>query len=198
MEGVTRVLLVTILMFVKSSISQNCIPLRQCSSLMTLLENKNQLSTQHQVGTIDIFTILRNANCGFEGKDPLVWCQDAEVEDGDEIVDRIVLINRDVAPEFHCAGTLTLMHLDPSQGLGSMKTSRLQGPIYFNIQRRILQSNRKILHLKVDGNCCWKLHTRQNFRGRAEYFHPGHEGTFESFQPKSIKRILCSTVPQLK
>merc|ERR1712049_60244 len=176
MEGVTRVLLVTILMFAKTSISQNCVPLRQCSSLMTLLENKNQLSTQDQV----------------------VWCQDAEVEDGDEIVDRGVLINRDIAPEFHCAGILTLMHLDPSQGLGSMKTSRLQGPIYFNIQRRILQNNRKILHLKVDGNCCWKLHTRQNFRGRAEYFHPGHEGTFESFQPKSIKRILCSTVPQLK
>ena len=141
MEGVTRVLLVTILMFAKTSISQNCVPLRQCSSLMTLLENKNQLLTQHQVGTIDIFTILRNASCGFEGKDPLVWCQDAEIEDGDEIVDRGVLINRDIAPEFHCAGILTLMHLDPSQGLGSMRTSRLQGPIYFNIQKA--KRNRK-------------------------------------------------------
>ena len=196
MQGLTRVLLLAIYL-ARTSLSQNCIPLRQCSSMMTLLENKNQLSG-HQVDTIDIFTTLRTASCGFEGNDPLVWCQDSEVEDGDENVDRGVIINRDIAPELHCDGILTLMHLNPSQGLGSIKTSRLQGRIYLNTQRRMLQ-NRKILHFKVDGNCCWKLHTRQNFRGSSEYLYPDHEGTFESLQqPKSIKRILCSTVSQLK
>merc|ERR1711953_1543320 len=157
-----RVLLLAIYL-ARTSLSQNCIPLRQCSSMMTLLENKNQLSG-HQVDTIDIFTTLRTASCGF-----------------DENVDRGVIINRDIAPELHCDGILTLMHLNPSQGLGSIKTSRLQGRIYLNTQRRMLQ-NRKILHFKVDGNCCWKLHARQNFRGNSEYLYPGHEGTFESLQ----------------
>ena len=194
MQGPTYLLILSTILFEASFVvSQDCIPLRQCSSLMALLENKNGLPPQ--VSTIDIFTVLRSSRCGFDGNDPLVWCQDEEAEEGDDIIDRQIIINRDAGPELVCDGMLTVIHMNPTSGLRSMKTSRLQGPVFYNIRRRILR-NRRILHLRVDGNCCWKLHAIQNFRGAVQYLKPGHEASYEgSFQPSSIKRVLCSTLP---
>ena len=112
-------------------------------------------------------------------------------EEGD-VNPRIGIINNR-GSEFHCQGALSLVHWDPAFGMNSLKTSRLKGTHFYNVGQRVLR-NRHILHATVDGNCCWKLHSRRNFRGRFEVLRLGHDGPLEAFFPKSIKKVSCSTI----
>ena len=52
----------------------------------------------------------------------------------------------------------------------------------------------RVIGLKVNGNCCWKIYKRRNFRGQSQTLYPG----FESFlggnnfrHVKSVKKIEC-------
>ena len=113
-------------------------------------------------------------------------------EEGDDVNPRTGLLNnRD--SEFHCEGVLTLLHWNPASGMSSLKTSRLKGTYFQDTGRRLLR-NRQVLHARVDGTCCWKLHSRRNYRGRFQSLTIGQEGPFEAFSPKSIKRVACSTL----
>jgi hypothetical protein len=54
---------------------QNCIPLKQCTSLLLLLRNRDDLPNLTRV---DVYRHLQRVHCGFQGNDPLVECPDIE------------------------------------------------------------------------------------------------------------------------
>ena len=112
-------------------------------------------------------------------------------EEGDDVDPRLLLSNR--GSEFHCEGELTLLHWNPASGMSSLKTSRLKGKYFLDTGRRLLRY-RQVLHVRVDGTCCWKLHSRRNFRGSFQSLTVGQDGPFEAFNPLSIKKVTCSTL----
>ena len=102
-----------------------------------------------------------------------------------------ILNNRN--SEFYCQGILTLIHTHPALGLNSMRSSRLRGNNFYDIGTRLLK-DRVTLHTRADGNCCWKMYERRNFRGRFEVISGGHDEVFQSFQPQSIQKAPCTTL----
>jgi hypothetical protein len=54
---------------------QNCIPLKQCSSLMLLFQNRDNLPNLNRV---DVYRHLQRVYCGFRGIHYLVDCPDIE------------------------------------------------------------------------------------------------------------------------
>jgi len=107
----------------------------------------------------------------------------------------------DFDADYSCAGNLTLIHtaLHLSRGLNpaleelhSMRTARLTGQRYFNLQKRMLES-RKLLHVENVGDCCWQFNSLPRFRGDLQYASIGFAGLPKK-SPKSIRRVLCDIV----
>jgi len=107
----------------------------------------------------------------------------------------------DFDSDYSCNGNLTMIHtaLHLSRGLNpaleelhSMKTARLTGQRYFNLQKRMLRS-RKLLHVENIGDCCWQFNSLPKFRGDLEYATVGFAGLPKQ-SPKSIRRVLCDIV----
>ena len=94
---------------------------------------------------------------------------------------RDVIVNPD--GEDDCIGKLTLY-------------SNTNG-VYHTVSMHTSVRNVKhyrVIGLKVNGNCCWKIYKRRNFRGQSQTLYPG----FESFlggnnfrHVKSVKKIEC-------
>jgi len=104
----------------------------------------------------------------------------------------------DFDSDYSCAGNLTMIHtalhlsrgLDPGlEELRSMKTARLTGQRYFNLQKRILRS-RKLLHVENVGDCCWQFNSLPRFRGDIEYATVGYARLPKKL-PKSVRRVHC-------
>ena len=51
----------------------DCVPLKNCTTLFDLLKNRDNLANFTRV---DVYKHLQNVNCGFNGKSPLVQCPD--------------------------------------------------------------------------------------------------------------------------
>ena len=53
----------------------NCVALRNCPSLLLLLQNRDELPN---LTRIDVYRHLRSQSCGYDGPNPLVNCPDVE------------------------------------------------------------------------------------------------------------------------
>lgn len=104
-----------------------------------------------------------------------------------------------ITEEEECKGHMKMMHvtaelsrsLDPElEEMRSMKTTRLERKRYFNLSRKVLRNDRKLLHLEVNGNCCWQLYSEANFKGDTFGAYLGFHGLPE-FNPKSMKKVSC-------
>ena len=58
-----------------SVLSENCVPLKDCQSLMNLVRNRDSLPNMTRV---DVYEYVKELSCGFEGSKPLVNCPDFE------------------------------------------------------------------------------------------------------------------------
>ena len=68
--------LALLLLFIISSINcENCIPLKDCQTLMNLVQDKDSLPNMTRA---DVFGYLRDLQCGFDGSNPLVNCPEVE------------------------------------------------------------------------------------------------------------------------
>ena len=56
-------------------LSENCVPLKDCQSLMNLVRNRDSLPNMTRV---DVYEYVKELSCGFEGSKPLVNCPDFE------------------------------------------------------------------------------------------------------------------------
>ena len=97
-----------------------------------------------------------------------------------------------------CNGALTLVHVQTSQDrsleLRSMKRSILRNRSGFpNLKRGFLRTNRKLIRVEATGNCCWRVHSLSNYRGKSEYIGPGYGGV-PNLKVSSIKKVDCDFV----
>ena len=99
---------------------------------------------------------------------------------------------------FHRSGSkvedchLTFWYVPNNDELKQMKIERRKKKKYPNLQDGILRNNRKLIHLKTTGLCCWRFHTMSNYRGNSEDICPGFEG-LPRFLPQSVKTISCDS-----
>ena len=56
-------------------LSENCVPLKDCQSLMNLVRNRDSLPNMTR---IDVYEYVKELSCGFDGSKPLVNCPDFE------------------------------------------------------------------------------------------------------------------------
>ena len=61
------------LLFVHCQSQNNCIALSDCRTLFDLLKNRDNFANFTRV---DVYKHLKNVNCGFDGRSPLVKCPD--------------------------------------------------------------------------------------------------------------------------
>ena len=61
--------------YLRSVLSKNCVPLKDCQSLMNLVRNRDSLPNMTRV---DVYEYVKELSCGFEGSKPLVNCPDFE------------------------------------------------------------------------------------------------------------------------
>ena len=61
------------LLFVHCQSQNNCIALSDCRTLFGLLKNRDNFANFTRV---DVYKHLKNVNCGFDGRSPLVKCPD--------------------------------------------------------------------------------------------------------------------------
>ena len=70
-----------------------------------------------------------------------------------------------------------------------LKTKRLSGTK--NEYRRLIRlRERKILHMKAHGNCCWECYHEEHLKGEITNVDSANE-VVPDVQPRSIKRICC-------
>ena len=80
---------------------------------------------------------------------------------------------------FRCAGSLTIIHYDrdgsqQGQPLKDLKALKLRGKSYKRLTGRIT-SNREVIRIKSEGNCCWKIFSQTRHRGEVEMIHQGFD-----------------------
>ena len=61
------------LLFVHCQSQNNCIALSDCRTLFGLLKNRDNFENFTRV---DVYKYIKNVNCGFDGRRPLVKCPD--------------------------------------------------------------------------------------------------------------------------
>ena len=99
---------------------------------------------------------------------------------------------------FHRTGSkvedchLTFWYVPNNDELKQMKIERRKKKKFPNLQDGILRNDRKLIHLKTTGLCCWRFHTMSNYRGNSEDICPGFEG-LPRFVPQSVKTISCDS-----
>merc|ERR1712062_157135 len=173
------------LLFVHCQSQNNCIALSDCRTLFDLLKNRDNFANFTRV---DVYKHLKNVNCGFDGRSPLVKCPDLDIF---EIEKSIIDVPDDVG---FCQGSLTIMHTDEFSefDLNDLKSHRLTALRYRRLQDGLLK-NRKVIHMESNGNCCWRVFEQKRFRGRAENIPLGFEG-LPQHEPKSIKKVECDNI----
>lgn len=106
--------------------------------------------------------------------------------------------------ENECSGHLNMIHvttelsrsMDPDlEEMRSMKTTQLERKRYFNLSRKVLRHNRKLIHVEVNGNCCWQLYSEAYFKGQTFGAYLGFYG-LPDFTPKSMKKVSCEALKE--
>jgi len=88
-----------------------------------------------------------------------------------------------------CKGSLLIHHSASTGGpLEDFKQMRLRGRSFRQMRKL---RNRNIIQMQTQGNCCWKIYSLSNFRGREEQFYNGYN-IVPKVHPKSIKGVYCS------
>ena len=172
------------LLFVHCQSQNNCIALSDCRTLFDLLKNRDNFANFTRV---DVYKHLKNVNCGFDGRSPLVKCPDLVIGIMHSIIDVPDVVG-------YCQGSLTVMHTNKFSefDLNDLKSYRLTALRYPRLQDGLLK-NRKVIHMESNGNCCWRVFEQKRFRGRAENIPLGFEG-LPQHEPKSIKKVECDNI----
>ena len=97
------------------------------------------------------------------------------------------LTTKKESQQFECTLEITHQSLVDATEL---KTKRLSGTK--NEYRRLIRlRERKILHMKANGNCCWECYHEEHLKGDPAFdVDPANE-VVPDVQPRSIKRICC-------
>ena len=92
--------------------------------------------------------------------------------------------------DFRCTGSITIIHYDRlgSQPLHDMKALKLKGKKYRNIRK--LSSNREIIRVRSEGNCCWRVFNRIKHTGQMQQISPGFDAK-PNIKIKSVTRTSC-------
>ena len=90
---------------------------------------------------------------------------------------------------FNCIGAIEFHHgpvKDPLSDLQILHFSNKWKEIG-NIQKL---KNRRILRVKANGNCCWKIYRRKRFLGRFEPIYQGYD-KYPRIQLRSLRKVDC-------
>merc|ERR1719361_43537 len=89
-----------------------------------------------------------------------------------------------------CTGSITIIHYDRQgpQPLHDMKALKLKGTKYRNIRK--LSSNREIIRVRAEGNCCWRVFNRIGHTGQIQKISPGFDEK-PNIKIKSVTRTSC-------
>merc|ERR1712020_263330 len=154
-----------------------------------------------------VLKYLQNQQCGYEGNDPKVICPKSE-----DLSEEEFPIPRRMSPSSHleeitlkmggvidtpggiktrsCSGSITIIHYDRlgSQPLHDMKALKLKGKRYSHIRK--LSSNREIIRVRSEGNCCWRIFNRIGHTGQIQKISPGFDEK-PNIKIKSVTRTSC-------
>jgi len=202
MKPVVRI---SLLLFVISSLvigqgEASCVKLSQCEHLDWMMRNKHNIPG---VTSSEVAQHLNSLNCGFQGGEPKVNCNN--VEDPapvDVAVTQTAVATRSRSrtrarggfsrnlnvQSSSCRGSLLAYYLPATrQGsrLGSFRKTRFRGRSYGNLQRFVRGT---VVGLQNNGNCCWSAHSRLGFNGARQVLRNGVNSR-PSFQPKSLRQM---------
>lgn len=88
-----------------------------------------------------------------------------------------------------CIGSLEFYHGPRNSPLNDIQILRLSQK-WKEIGNVKKLKQRRVLRLKAQGNCCWKIYQNQDFVGRYEHIHAGYD-KYPKIQLKSLKKIDC-------
>ena len=219
--GVATIIKFLLLTLASCSNGQNlhCIPLRDCPSLMLLLQNRDEVPNMTRV---QVYEYLSSKTCGFEeGINPKVECPVGKFvfifyflfsqyrtvnkndlnflveEDADHVDEEFQLARSGVIDvqnnRYTCQGSLTIFHADANggQGINFLDDFKVSRlrRQRYRDVRRNIFKDRRIIKVQSNGNCCWKFYEKSFFRGASGHIDVGFSGL--SMEPGSIKRIEC-------
>merc|ERR1712051_1159216 len=140
---------------------KQCVPYSSCSEISWLYQNG---ALQNEI-------------------DPLVWCHidDMAIDNsnGGDIITSMI------SGGDSCVGHLQVYHVSQRRGLQLAKLHTRRRRNYSRLSRI---SN--VYRVAVQGNCCWKLHQRPNFRGEFELLDLGFDAQF-SGRFASAQAVEC-------
>ena len=188
--------------------NSECVKLRQCPTLIWLLDHQNNIAG---VRSDKILNGIRSKRCMVEEStsddkltlDTIVSCpitqeaesneaDDDDYNDDDEGIDystrNVFDLIRGVGVDDSCVGSVEVLHGSRKNTLGTLKTQRFSRKRYSNL-RKLKQ--RTILRLVVYGNCCWQVYSRIKFQGLAEIIDAGYDDA-PQIRLRSIKQVDCS------
>lgn len=182
-----------------------CMKLSECEPYLWMLRNRDRVPS---MSTAQVFRLLYKKHCGFDGEDPKVLCPAATTlkddDDGLELVGRVhsmsisperngVFENRDYRASQDCIGSLLFLIVQGGtkfQDTGNeaeetgVSQVRVSGRHFRNLKKHL--DGVTVIHVESEGNCCYKMYSRPDFRGVAQHFPLGYnsqpEGDMGSFQ----------------
>jgi len=162
--------------------ARECKTILECESFLWLLQN-------HRTQKVLEDFVARD--CGFSGASQLIWCPVEEKINSTDLVPDDEkrgggILTSLLRSEDQCSGSLTMMHYGAETD-SEFKRTRMTGKSYQNL--KILQK-RILIKIETEGNCCWKLYSEVNFRGREQEAEPGYSNT-PDLHPKSVQRVSC-------
>merc|ERR1711892_850273 len=129
----------------------SCVPLEQCGPLHVMWDSRYIM-----MNTLEVLGALQTAHCGFLGLShaPLFRCPAEVPHKG--ITGQVI----DGDGFDTCAGTVKLFGRDDAE----LKVVAIE---------TVAQVKAVVDSVVVVGNCCWRLHRSERFRGRSKTVRPG-------------------------
>merc|ERR1719369_138868 len=145
----------------------SCVPLHQCGPLNIMWESR-----YIRRNTIEALAALQSAHCGFSGSShlPLFRCHE---QPRNEISRHMITDGGFDTPP--CSGSVKLFNDEDAEPELVVTNSRSKVRVAMD-------------RVVVEGNCCWRLHTKKRFRGRSLTVRAGaSHATLETV--RSIKKL---------
>jgi len=150
---------------------KQCVPYSSCNEIIWLQENQE----------VQTHLDLNGVNCGYE-REPLVWCNIDDMTIGEVGHTRVTEMR---SSNDDCSGHLQVYFVSRR---GQLQLAKLHTRRRRNYSRLSRISN--VYRVAVQGNCCWKLHQRPNFRGEFNLLDLGYDSQF-NLRFASAQAVEC-------
>ena len=110
--------------------------------------------------------------------------------EGELLIERRIhdLLREEQKPD-SCIGSLEFYHGPSNSPLNDIQILRLSQK-WKEIGNVKKLKQIRVLRLKAEGNCCWKIYQNQNFSGRYEHIHAGYD-KYPRIKFQSLKKFDC-------